>query len=105
MTGSQNPDLQRPANLTMSGPTGPVPEENKIGHHPEHEQDKPDLDDFAERFRHAPVADDPTTANSGAGGRVWVILGATALGALAIAAVIVLRRRRRSTHWWSKLTD
>ncbi len=24
--------------------TGPVPEDNQPGHHPEHDQDKPDLD-------------------------------------------------------------
>jgi len=26
-----------------SGNTGPVPEDNQPGHHPEHEQDQPDL--------------------------------------------------------------
>jgi hypothetical protein len=31
-------------------PRGPVPSENQPGHHPEHEQDKPDLDAFAEKF-------------------------------------------------------
>jgi hypothetical protein len=28
----------------------PVPEDNQPGHHPDHEQDQPDLDDFAEKF-------------------------------------------------------
>ena len=32
------------------GPTGPVPEDNQPGHHPDQEQDKPDLDKFAERL-------------------------------------------------------
>ena len=27
-----------------------VPEENQAGHHPEHDQDKPDLDAYAERL-------------------------------------------------------
>ena len=29
---------------------GPIPEGNAPGHHPEHEQDKPDRDRFAEAF-------------------------------------------------------
>lgn len=33
-----------------SAPTGPVPVDNQPGHHPAHEQDKPDLDRFAERL-------------------------------------------------------
>lgn len=32
------------------GRTGRVPDANTPGHHPGHEQDKPDLDAFAERF-------------------------------------------------------
>ncbi len=32
-----------------SGPAGPVPPENRPGHHPEREQDKPALDDEGER--------------------------------------------------------
>lgn len=32
------------------GRTGPVPPENQPGHHPSDEQDKPDLDAFAEKF-------------------------------------------------------
>jgi hypothetical protein len=30
------------------GTDGPIPEDNRPGHHPEHEQDKPDLEAFAE---------------------------------------------------------
>ncbi|QGG95891.1 hypothetical protein [Actinomarinicola tropica] len=33
---------------------GPVPEDNRPGHHPDHEQDKPDLDEFAAKFGTAP---------------------------------------------------
>jgi len=29
--------------LPEGGATGPVPEENRPGHHPEHEQDKPEV--------------------------------------------------------------
>jgi hypothetical protein len=32
------------------GPTGPVPEDNRPGHHPEEEQDKPDLEAFRGRL-------------------------------------------------------
>lgn len=38
-----------------SGETGPVPEENQPGHHPERDQDKPDPEAFVERFRHPPT--------------------------------------------------
>ncbi len=33
-----------------TGKTGPVPEEQRPGHHPDEEQDKPDLDKFAARL-------------------------------------------------------
>lgn len=33
-----------------SGPQGPVPEDQRPGHHPDEEQDKPDMDAFAERL-------------------------------------------------------
>lgn len=34
---------------TSSGPGGPVPPDNRPGHHPEHDQDKPDPRRFVER--------------------------------------------------------
>ena len=34
-----------------------APEDNRPGHHPEHDQDKPDLDRFAEAFGIRPAAD------------------------------------------------
>lgn len=40
------------------GETGPVPEANRPGHHPDEEQDQPDLDDFAEKFGAVPPAAD-----------------------------------------------
>ncbi len=36
--------------LSADAPRGPIPPENQPGSHPEQEQDKPDLDAFAERF-------------------------------------------------------
>lgn len=60
---------------------GPIPEGNQPGHHPEHDQDKPDLDEFAAKFGTAPpderastddapapeddTADDDTDADAG----------------------------------------
>ncbi len=35
---------------SVSGPDGTVPEDQRPGHHPDHEQDKPDLDKFAARL-------------------------------------------------------
>jgi len=36
---------------------GPVPEESRPGHHPEVDQDKPDIDDFARRLGARPESD------------------------------------------------
>ncbi|HSL57225.1 MAG TPA: hypothetical protein VK866_05235 [Acidimicrobiales bacterium] len=47
---SIGPALEARRSPGSSGPTGPVPEDNQPGHHPAHDQDKPPLDDFAERF-------------------------------------------------------
>lgn len=33
-----------------SGAQGPIPEDQRPGHHPDHDQDKPDLDKFAARL-------------------------------------------------------
>jgi hypothetical protein len=44
------------------GETGPVPPENQPGHHPEQEQDKPDLDAFAARLGTDPTAPGATAA-------------------------------------------
>lgn len=35
---------------SVSGPDGTIPEDQRPGHHPDHEQDKPDLDKFAARL-------------------------------------------------------
>jgi hypothetical protein len=39
-----------------------VPEEQQPGHHPEREQDKPDLDDFAARLGIVPEGEEPDDA-------------------------------------------
>jgi hypothetical protein len=38
------------------GPTGSIPEANRPGHHPEHEQDRPDLDEAAAAWGVRPPA-------------------------------------------------
>jgi hypothetical protein len=44
------------------GETGPVPPDNQPGHHPEKEQDKPDLDAFAAQLGTDPTAPTATAA-------------------------------------------
>ncbi|MBK5221348.1 MAG: hypothetical protein JJE52_00410 [Acidimicrobiia bacterium] len=41
---------------------GPVPDDNQPGHHPDHEQDKPDLDAFAEKLGTKPSDERSTDA-------------------------------------------
>jgi hypothetical protein len=36
--------------MAMEESAGPIPDDNQPGHHPAHEQDKPDLDDFAHKL-------------------------------------------------------
>lgn len=50
---------QRPRS---KGRTGTVPPEQRPGHHPEDEQDKPDLDRFAERLGIVPEGEEPVGA-------------------------------------------
>jgi hypothetical protein len=58
-TASELEAHERPG---TSGHTGPVPEEQQPGHHPEQEQDKPDLDKFAARLGIVPDDEEPPTA-------------------------------------------
>ncbi len=55
----QSPDLHV-AGTTAAGNIGPVPAANSPGHHPDHEQDRPDLDAFAARFSGRDLDDLPT---------------------------------------------
>lgn len=48
--------------LTVTDPNGPVPEDQQPGHHPDHDQDKPDLAKFAERLGVAKEGAEPETA-------------------------------------------
>jgi hypothetical protein len=49
-------EARRP--MASNGDLGPVPESNRAGHHDDHDQDKPNLDAFAERLG-IPPADEP----------------------------------------------
>jgi hypothetical protein len=44
-------DLEAETQPRSQGPTGPVPPENRPGHQPETDQDKPDPDAFAARLQ------------------------------------------------------
>jgi hypothetical protein len=57
--------MAAPSNPGESGPTGPVPEDNQPGHHPEREQDQPDLDAFARRLSIIPDAVEPAEIPTG----------------------------------------
>lgn len=101
MARPQSPDL-RP-----SGVTGPVPEANSPGHHPEHDQDRPDLDAFAERFSGRPLDDLPTdtgvlddrygASEDRSTSRALTRWAAPVAGiaAIGVLAAILVRRRRR----------
>ena len=80
------------------GPSGPIPEENQPGHHPAKEQDKPDLDAFAEKLG---VAENTASAagERDAGplpaSRRNTYIGAASAGASVVALAVVAGRRRR----------
>lgn len=57
--------MAAPSNPGESGPTGPVPEDNQPGHHPEREQDRPDLDAFARRLSIIPDVAEPGDGTTG----------------------------------------
>ena len=44
-------DLEAGSTPVEDEPSGPVPPENQAGHHPEHDQDKPDAEEFLARAR------------------------------------------------------
>jgi len=91
----------RPAN----GDTiGDAPEDQQPGHHPEHDQDKPDLDRFAARLGVKAEGDEPDDAPNvtdadGVGTSRWqpqwrrVLVPIAAVAAI-VAAVIGIRRSR-----------
>ena len=72
-TPSQDPDnaaalADAPGGLDTTTPRGPVPPENQPGHHPEQEQDKPDLADFAAKLS-GDRAEEGGTAGQGSNGQ------------------------------------
>lgn len=92
---------------TSSGESGPVPEENSPGHRPEHDQDKPDLDAFAERFSGRELDDLPTdtgvvddsyrvdTEEPSTFGRTFTRWAPPMAGVAVLVAVIAYWVRRR----------
>lgn len=98
---------------TSSGESGPVPEESSPGHHPEHDQDQPDLDAFAARFSGSDLDDlpadtglvdgsdvdnddDTASADDGpAASHSLARWAAPIAGAAVIAAVVTIWLRRR----------
>jgi len=101
-----NPQQPQPAGGISSadGPGGPVPPDNQPGHHPATEQDRPDLNAFAEKLG----AVEPAERNDSPGERkvslpapggrsapAGVAVGIAAVVALVLAVVAGRRRRRR----------
>ena len=70
---------------------GPIPEDNRPGHHPDHEQDKPDLAAFRARMANPASADPART-----GGGRW-LLETAALATIGLGAVTVAAVRRAVT--------
>lgn len=96
---------------TSKGDSGPVPEENEPGHHPDHDQDQPDLDAFAARFSGSDLDELPTDTglvegsdvdndtdsadDRPAAGHTLARWAALIAGAAVIAAVLAIWLRRR----------
>ena len=83
-------------------PRGPVPPENQPGHHPADEQDKPDLNAFAEKLgtmEPSERSETPERRESPATSRsrkMRVGVAAAFVTVLAIGVAVVTGRRRRS---------
>lgn len=71
-----------------TAPTAPIPEDQRPGHHPDHEQDKPDGDAFAERLGMGPDHGGPWTVPWNA-----LLIGAIAAGT-AVGVVRAVRTHR-----------
>ena len=114
-TPAQDPDasaavVEGQQQLGTDAPRGPVPPENQPGHRPEQEQDKPDLNAFADRLgivneteaerraedgassTEAPPTAEGQPAGANRGPLVWAGAMATALTLLGL---LLNRRRRR----------
>ncbi|MGI8983550.1 MAG: hypothetical protein ACR2HM_03300 [Acidimicrobiales bacterium] len=82
---------------------GPVPPENQPGHHPDEDQDKPDLDRFAAKLgtmepdeREAVLEDERPTPAPAA--RRGALVGVAALVALVLAVLAGRRIRGRRSR-------
>lgn len=110
-TPSQDPDsaaaiIEAGHRPTDDGAVGPVPPENQPGHHPSTEQDKPDLNAFAERLGIAGDASEtaPGAAGRADRGRPLVVLARTpvlrsAAALVGAVAVLLLGRMVRRRRW------
>lgn len=89
----------------VSGPAGPIPEDNQPGHHPAKEQDKPDLDAFAARL--GVTEGDETSDGAGSGspvaaateaargkGRTVAVALAVLTTLLGVLGVVLTKKRR-----------
>lgn len=71
----------------------PVPPDQRPGHHPGRDQDKPDLDAFAEAL--GVPADDASPATRDRPSTRTIVLAAVGVGLAGAVAWAVLRRTRR----------
>ncbi len=112
-TPTQDPDaaasvIEGQRDVGQSEPGGPVPPENQPGHHPPQEQDKPNLDAFAQRFgvtegeeagpdgaRPAAGLAERTLAGVASAKGGMFAIGVAAMSALAVALGVLLNRKRR----------
>jgi hypothetical protein len=88
--------------IGADAPRGPVPPENQPGHHPAEEQDKPDLNAFAERLGTVPASERdessverPRATDRAGSRRVVAAVAALVSVVLAVVAGRRLRSRRR----------
>jgi hypothetical protein len=66
---------------------GQIPEGNRPGHHPEHDQDKPDLDAFRARMANPAGAQTPEDEDHG-------VLGTIGLATLGLGSIAITSARR-----------
>ena len=87
----EGPPPGTPGPDSGEGRPGLVPEANRPGHHPDHDQDKPDLDDFAERLG----IDEPEAPPRGPDLRTIALVGAgvAVTVGLVVTAARILRNR------------
>lgn len=85
----------------VDAPRGPVPLDNQPGHHPPTEQDKPDINAFAEKLgtvdpseRSDTPEHDVSPGSSGRRGMLTGVALAVATVAAVVLAVVTARRRR-----------